>query len=196
MIKKFLKAQHWQIFILVFALPFFLQILITISLFSSFNEGSAPDPSFLNWFKLFPLIMLLYLGTTLGWFWSVGNGLQKYIPDGINLKIKKFRIFLFIPVVYLLLIFLLFGVASYGFSSGSNAAGGTVGILLLFIIPLHLFSMFCMFYLLYFVSKTIKTVELKRSVTFSDFVGEFFMIWFFPIGVWFIQPRINKIISN
>ncbi|WP_238388512.1 hypothetical protein, partial [Christiangramia aestuarii] len=80
--------------------------------------------------------------------------------------------------------------------SGNNAAGGTVGILLLFIIPLHLFSMFCMFYLLYFVSKTIKTVELKRSVTFSDFVGEFFMIWFFPIGVWFIQPRINKIISN
>lgn len=61
------------------------------------------------------------------------------------------------------------------------------------IVPLHLFSMFCIFYCLYFVAKTIKTAELQRETAFSDFVGEFFLIWFFPIGIWFIQPRVNQL---
>ena len=59
----------------------------------------------------------------------------------------------------------------------------------------HILSMFGIFYSLYFVAKTFKTVELQREVTFSDFAGEFFMIWFFPIGIWVIQPKINKMIN-
>ena len=88
------------------------------------------------------------------------------------------------------------GTIFYGISTGDNAIGGVFGKMLFFVVPLHLFSMFCMFYLLYFVSKTLKTVELKREVTFSDFLGEFFMIWFFPFGIWIIQPRINKLVNG
>jgi hypothetical protein len=50
-----------------------------------------------------------------------------------------------------------------------------------------------MFYILYFVAKTMKSVEMQKTVTFNDYAGEFFLIWFFPIGIWFLQPRINKI---
>ena len=50
--------------------------------------------------------------------------------------------------------------------------------------------------IVYFVAKTYKTVELQRQVSFSDFAGEFFMIWFYPIGIWIIQPKLNKIIEN
>jgi hypothetical protein len=64
------------------------------------------------------------------------------------------------------------------------------------IIPLHLFSMFCIFYSLYFIAKALKTVESQKTVSFSDFAGEFFLIWFFPIGVWIIQPRINKLFET
>ena len=42
-------------------------------------------------------------------------------------------------------------------------------------------------------AKALKTVEWQKPVTFSDFAGEFFLIWFFPIGIWIIQPRINKL---
>jgi hypothetical protein len=64
------------------------------------------------------------------------------------------------------------------------------------IFPLHLFSMFCIFYCLYFVSKTFKTVELQRETTFSDFAGDFFLIWFYPIGIWIVQPKINKMVEE
>jgi amino acid permease len=64
------------------------------------------------------------------------------------------------------------------------------------VVLLHLFSMFCTFYSLYFVAKTYKTVELQREVSFSDFAGEFFMICLCPIGIWIVQPKINKMIED
>ena len=194
MINKFLNAKHWQLFILMFGLPFALQIAVMISMFMNIDSNGNPDQTeMLNMMKLFPIIISFYIGLFFGWFWSVGIGLQKYVPTDIKMKIKKSKAFFFIPLFYILFLLLVIGNAFYGISSGSN---GIVGKMLFVIVPIHLFSMFCIFYLLYFVSKTIKTTELKRSVTFSDFAGEFFMIWFFPFGIWIIQPRINKIIAE
>jgi hypothetical protein len=56
--------------------------------------------------------------------------------------------------------------------------------------------MFCIFYCFYFTAKVLKTVELQKPVTFNDYAGEFFLIWFFPIGIWFIQPRINRLFNG
>jgi hypothetical protein len=73
---------------------------------------------------------------------------------------------------------------------------GLVGSIFTVIVPIHLFSMFCIFYTIYFVAKTIKTVELKREVKFGDFAGEFFLLWFYPVGVWILQPKLNKMIKE
>ncbi|MFK8009771.1 MAG: hypothetical protein AB8H03_25680 [Saprospiraceae bacterium] len=103
----------------------------------------------------------------------------------------KFKVFFFIPLIYISLISVLI------FSMMAMILGvfaSTSSIFLILII--HLFSMFCIFYVLYFVAKTYKTVELQREVNFSDFIGEFFMLWFFPIGVWFLQPKINKMMEE
>jgi hypothetical protein len=35
-----------------------------------------------------------------------------------------------------------------------------------------------------------------HTATPNDYIGEFFLFWFFPIGIWFIQPRINNIVSK
>jgi hypothetical protein len=180
----------------MFGIPILLQIVIMISVFSNTDLNGTEPYGILNLMKIFPIIMTLYVGLFFGWFWSIGIGLQKYIPIEINMKIKKFKIFFFIPLIYFLFLLGIIGTSFYGISSGDNAAGGIVGKMLFAVLPIHLFSMFCMFYMLYFVSKTIKTTELKRDVTFSEFIGEFFMIWFFPIGIWFIQPRINKIVAK
>tara|TARA_B110000046_G_C13016331_1_gene408942 strand:+ start:1352 stop:1558 length:207 start_codon:yes stop_codon:yes gene_type:complete len=64
------------------------------------------------------------------------------------------------------------------------------------IFPLHLLSMFGIFHSLWFNAKVIKSIELHRTGTFGEFAGEFFLIWFFPIGIWFIQPKINKMMEE
>lgn len=71
-----------------------------------------------------------------------------------------------------------------------------IGQFVAIILPLHLFSIFCMFHTFYFVAKTIRTVEFQQPVKFGDFAGELFLIWFFPIGIWILQPRINKILES
>jgi hypothetical protein len=49
---------------------------------------------------------------------------------------------------------------------------------------------------IYFNAKLIKSVELKKEAKFEEFIGDFFLILFFPIGIWLIQPRLNKIVTN
>ena len=48
------------------------------------------------------------------------------------------------------------------------------------------------FYLTYGTAKTIKTVQLKENIRTSDIVVEMFLIFYLPIGIWWIQKRVNK----
>jgi hypothetical protein len=195
----FLRAKHWHLFVLTFGIPIVLEMIFILSVFSRFlsNPGTPQDVgAIFGYFRFFPFIMLLFMGGLLGWQWSVAVGLQKIVPATVKMKVKKFKIFFFIPVSYLsLLMIFLFFVFSMNFSNPNNIGAGFF-ISFAVIFPLHLFSVFCLFYCIYFVSKTIKTVELQKEVTFADFALEFFLVWFFPIGVWILQPKINKMVEE
>lgn len=198
MTNRFLKAKHWQVFLLTFGIPMIFQFILMGSLFTKVATQSSPDPTIVfNYMKFFPILMVLFMAVYMGWFWSVAIGLQKKVPEQISMKTTKFKIFFFIPTVYILC-FVIFISASMGglIESGNEPNFAVIGGAMAIIFPLHLFSMFCMFYTLYFAAKTFKTVEFQREVSFSDFAGEFFMLWFYPIGIWIVQPKINKMISE
>jgi len=197
----FLRAKHWQLFLLTFGIPMVLYIILMADIFSNLmhHPNEPPDlRAIFGYFKLFPFMIVLFTGTLLGWEYSVATGLQKLVPAGIKMKETKFKTFFFIPVTYMsLLIILIFICLNVDFSHTDPTNFGPLFFIpFLIIIPIHLFSMFCLFYCLYFVAKTLKTVELQREVSFSDFIAEFFLTWFFPIGVWILQPRINKMIKE
>lgn len=179
MIKRFLKAKHWEIFILTIILPFVLQTILAVVAFTGNN------PSDVN--KYLPILTIVLIFGVFGWFWSIGVGLQSHISSQIRINTDKFKLFFIIPLIYLIVVSLPIGDNHETIFTSGNAA---------IIIPFHLFSMFCIFHSIYFVAKTLKTVELQRAVTFSDFAGDFFLIWFFPIGIWIIQPKINKFVEN
>jgi hypothetical protein len=188
----FLRAKHWQIFIFTFGIPFVFQIILMVNIFSSILQKHDPAVMF-GYFKFFPLMMVVYMGALFGWLWSIGVGLQKLVPPGVQMKVIRFKVFFFIPLVYITA--LVFFIASFFNSDLLRGAQPDPAFFYIFpvIFPLHLFSMFCIFYCLYFVAKTLKTVELQREVTFSDFLAEFFLVWFNFVGLWILQPRINKL---
>ena len=198
MINLFLKAKHWQLFTLVFALPVAVQVIMMVSMFSNLINNPNPDPTFmLEYMKFFPIIMLLVISVNFGWLWSVAIGLQKKVPQNVTMKVKKFKIFFFIPLFYLISIVVFFTtVMNSMFTSPNPESVATIFGAFIIIVPLHIFSIFCIFYSLYFVAKTIKTVELQREVTFGEFIGEFLMIWFYFIVIWFLQPKINKMVAE
>ena len=197
MTERFLKAKHWQLFLLTFGIPMIFQFIMIGTMISNIGSETNTDPtSIFNYLKLFPLVMIIFMSIYFGWFWSVAVGLQKKVPENVKMKVRKFKIFFFIPMFYMLLIMLLMSISMNGLmENGEEPSGILIAGLAGVIVPLHLFSMFCIFYSLYFVAKTFKTVELQREVKLSDFAGEFFMIWFYPIGIWIVQPKINEMIE-
>jgi len=198
MTEKFLKAKHWQLFVLTFGIPMIFQFVMIGTIFSNVASGHNPDPSFIfNYMKFFPIMMFIFTGVFFGWFWSVVTGLQSKIPQEAKMKLVRFKIFFFIPLIYILFILIVVGVFMNGIINKTSEPNPIViGAFIAIIFPLHLFSMFCIFHSLYFVAKTFKTAELQREVSFSDFAGEFFMIWFYPIGIWIVQPKINKMVEG
>lgn len=200
MINRLLRAKHWQIFMLTFGmimLTYFISIvgfIVSIPILAEQNDTVISPFALIAPFGIFILLMFLAMAVHLAWNWSVAIGLQQYVPEEAKMNMNKFKWAFFFPLFYIIL-----------FIGGMFALMTSISFeeppLFLFtgfglIFPLHMLAMFCQFYCLYFIAKTFKAAELQRKVTFSDYAGEFFLIWFFFIGIWFVQPKINKMVEG
>jgi len=179
-----LKLKHWQLFLLLVGTPIVFESISIATIFNSRN------PTIIA--LIFPVTMIMTMTVYFGWFYAIGTTLHKKLPETVKMNLTRFKIFFLIPALYILVIcyflYVAFGYQTNGEPINIELAG--------LIVPIHLFSMFCIFYCLYFNAKSLKAVEWQKPVTFGDFAGEFFLIWFFPIGVWIIQPRLNKLMQS
>jgi hypothetical protein len=136
---------------------------------------------------LFVVAGMLY--TFFGWFWALAHRLHAELPVNHGMQLYRLRLAVLVPVIYFSALFLIGSLmvfpplTNFGFDvlTPINMAGGFAC------------SIFCIFYSIYFCSKSLKMVELNRFISFSDYIGDFFLMCFFPVGIWFIQPRINSI---
>ena len=177
--RAFLRAKPWRLFLLLVGIMVVGQIVVV----SSFPV-SAPSPQdFGRGLALVvraAAVLMLFL---LGWFWSMGSFLSSITPRSHRLSISVFRLTVIYPGAYIVALCV----------AASLKLDLTVPVV---IFPFHLLATLCMFYDLYFVSKSLVLVESGRPVAFYDFSGPFFLLWFFPIGVWVIQPRINRLLKS
>jgi hypothetical protein len=198
--ERFLKAKHWQLFIPVIGIPILGQIIMIATMFTNFEDGSRDPSDFFTVLAIFQVGMVIVCGIVFTWFWSIAMGLQTRIPAALRMNTAKFKIFFFSPIAYLSVFMLLmssaFGSIGAAGQNGVTPNIGLIGSFMMIIVPLHLFSMFCILYCIYFVAKAFKTAEMQRETSFSDFAGDFFLIWFYPIGIWIIQPKVNRIAKS
>jgi hypothetical protein len=199
--ERFLKLKHWQLFGLMFFVPLVVQIGFVLTIvrnFMALNASGVPynQTEFLRYFSYYPVLIIYLLIFHIGWYWSVGVKLQSKIPDELKLKTGMYKTFLLIPVAYALVMstaVAIFFTQILQFQTAPNPLLFWVPFVLL---PFNLFIIFCSFYCMYFTARTIKTVELQRAARLDDYIGEFFLIWFFPIGVWILQPRLNRLVAE
>lgn len=198
MLDKLLNAKHWQLFIIVVGLPIVVHSIFMATIFSQISTHNPPDPiklfSIMPWMFVFYLISMLVL---FGWFYAIVVRLDALIPAPLKINMRRFKIFFFIPLIYFALIFsvVIFVMTNIAMLRPPLNIGPIVALIFL-IIPLHLFSIFCIGHTFYCVGKSIKLAELQRAVKFEDFVGEFFLAWFYLVGFWILQPRLNKLVNE
>lgn len=188
MIQKILKAKHWKLFLLTWGIPIVIQIILF--LYVVIAKSSTAFFITLVILYVLPILMIPSIGIFFLWFWSIGVGLHKRLPEDSSLNIKKFKIAFFIPLFYILFIII------NGVLSNQSFFSDFLEIILVLTVIVHLLSMFCMFYLIYFCSKTIKSIELDKEALLSDYLSEFLLICFFVIGIWILQPRVNRILNE
>lgn len=175
-----LRLKHWQLFLATWGLPIFIS-LYTVS-----------NPTLI--FTLFPLMVIFFIFGLFGWVWAIATGLQSKLPAGVKLNVGLFRILILVPSLYTIALVLW---AMFGAYRGSDVIDDdSVKMIGISIVIVHLFSMLCIVLSVRFAAKTLKSVELGRLAKFNDYIGEFFMIWMSPVGIWILQPRLNKLMES
>ncbi len=176
----FLSAKHWQIFTLFIAANVFAAIVgIHIQL-------THPE---LEHITRYPPIVLLaqaawlpLLICWLGWLWTVGLFLNSDLEPELRLRTRFFRFALVYPVLFP------FVAPPLMFGDSSAAQAVLIATLLLWIL--------CVFYAINFVAKTLKISELRRPMIMHEYGKEFLLVFFIPLGIWLIQPRINRLYAS
>lgn len=178
-----LRAKHWQIFLVTVA---FVIAAVSAMLLSFAMAPSGRFPSDIP----FLAVMELFLVSFALWLWSLGIFLNSLVPRQLRMKTRFFGF----SLIYLPLYLPAFGIFFEVPQLTRNVAVILISWAIIF--PLHLFAIFCQFYSLYFVSKSMALAENRRPISFGDYVGYFFGLWIFPVGVWIIQPRINYLYTS
>ncbi len=195
----FLRAKHWQLFVPQLVIPFVTMIIfgiiatITISAVE-YNTDREGDQIWLVY--CIPVIFILCGFIQFAWSWSIFTKLSKLVPKHIPLPLGRIKFFFVIPFLYFCILpfYIIFIIDTFDQQNEENLF--LVAALGILVFVLHFFSIFCMIHTMYFSAKIIRSAELQRNARFSTFVGYFFLIWIFPVGIWFIQPKINALIRH
>ncbi len=147
--------------------------IITLSIFSETMIGIV--------------LMIIWICLLTYWTLGVGEKLHNKLNDKSILNLKRFKIQIGFVVTYLLIVFLTVG--GYEINNENIAEYGWKAWL---IIPLHLILMYSMIHTIYFLSRCITTLRNQKEGYGWYMLG----FWFFPIGIWIIQPKIIELLNE
>jgi hypothetical protein len=145
-------------------------ILLTAS-----GVDTSPDNTLTRWQILGALATVPVFAFFLGSLWSLGSFLNSLLDPQCHLKSDFFEFSVLFPFPY---------VIAFMMIVPQNPQPWVI----VLIFPFH----FYLFYDLCVIPKSLVMVETGRRVTFYDYAGPFFLLWFFPRG-WFMQPRIKRL---
>nr|MBI1230315.1 hypothetical protein [Cytophagales bacterium] len=183
--KLLLKLKHWQLFLLTVGVSMIIAIYPAISMLAN-EEDRFVYNAVVRYITILPFLIYFL------WIWSVGTLLNEYITD--ELKISSTNFFISVGVAFFILFFLfVFNVLNWDDILGhadSTFWAYLGSVMVLFV------GIFAWLFSLNFVAKTLVRSERELHVNPADYYGEYIMILFFPIGIWIIQPRINRIMHR
>ncbi len=169
--KRLLQIKHWKLFIILITLIF------SNVLFSKFNLeiGSITSLHISTLIALIYIVILFLLVLNIGLF-----------TNRITENPYKFSNGLIIFSTICCII----GYSELNLSR-LYLNSKTTPTTLTFVLPL--FTIFGIIYTFYNIPKSLKSIELGRKAVFKEYIIDSILLFALPIGIWFIQPRINKL---
>lgn len=173
----FINARAWQLLLFIVGIPM-AGMLWYVVLFMPTAESTV--------LEIVMLAASLWMNAFLiTWVLATVTGLHDEIRSlslGGSLALFK------VAIGFLYFVLLLFSLV-VGLLSSINDLPDTILNLLNVLVLVGIADYF---YIVAFAARTIVKAE-QVKVKFSEYFKTFLQIMFFPIGIWFVQPRINKI---
>jgi hypothetical protein len=122
------------------------------------------------------------------WAYTVTKALihnNKFDP---KLKFGKFRQILFLGTFFMVLL------CSY-LSIPADESAGSQRVASVFILG-GFIGLYWFVFLLKFISRSIATLEQQKPVAFDQYAGYFFGLFFFPLGIWCVNPKIKALLRG
>lgn len=197
-----LKIKHWQLFFLSIFISLLATIIVGILLFSVAEETFWSGIStFFYLLAFIPLSLINLCNVFLCWMLAISIQFQKKLPPELQMKTIWLKIVM-IPTIICGIFFLFFPLSFFMSdlfeTSFFKTFGDFFGILYIALIVFYASYLPVLFalYGVFFTAKTYRTVQLQRETVIKEYIGDFFLILFFPIGIWILQPKINKIMAQ
>lgn len=175
--KTIIKSEPWKLFV-VFIIPW----LVAIMLYDKEKYRIIMN-----------LDILLVMFIPLCWIVLVDNELYKMVkgnfPNLINTKLFKINLSMFILFGLQITMLLFLPVQPY-LKLTNYFWFRTLSFFI------SIFGTYTIFYFFYFLSKYLIILEKGLDVDKNKYWTVFIAVWFYPIGIWFVQPRIRKILNS
>jgi hypothetical protein len=162
------KAKHWQIFGTFVALAFIGSMIETIN----------------------PIVDAVYylfmVSVIFGWILILGHGLSRRLNTLDSIEFKLFKVAGILLIVSASLSKLLM-------TARITEPRGQSVVMMIFL-GIYVLTLLAITFT--YPAKTLKRLETKEKIDINDYFGDIFGLIFWPIGIWTIQPRINKLIDD
>lgn len=160
----FLRAQHWQLFT-GYCSPLIIQMIL----------GSMVN----NEYFFFPVIFLACLALFIFFCWNWTVALDISTSESKSAK-TFYKISFFSPIIYLGILVVTL-ILDNGYFRISNL-----------LLP-HLASMIAVFYCYYYAARSMVQACKTYGIDIESVFIVVLAILFFPIGIWYLQPKVNAI---
>jgi hypothetical protein len=168
MMRRITQAAAWQVFLVLIGPPLIAVVAAAIA--------SATDHDRIAVVLVF-VAGLLYLATLLAWYWSAGWLLTK-VGNGRSSR-WAFCLALIVQAVYAIVFYGSFYVPALEWLVDSDA---------MVALPILLGA-----YVSWFVANRLIVAERHVRGRFWKTVAAVIMLWVFPIGIWAVQRRLNRL---
>lgn len=143
---------------------------------------------------LIPSFSLILIDTDQTILYAIGSALTGIMYElwlfsiiwGINKELNNKNIKAYIGFIYICFYIILFLCIQYNFKKTFPY----------WQIPFHLLAVFASFWNIRMASKKLVEYELFQKSFKSSIFETFIMLWFFPVGIFYVQPRVSKIIDS
>lgn len=170
-----LRLKNWQLFLIILFLPWILAIGMIIM----FDFKSS------NYDVTVGIFTIIYYTIFLFWNYRV---IKTFNEKELILKPKQLKRLDWLLII--LCIYAIYLVLPIEMRMNGNLLMKILSPIIMII------SAYTIFFVVFCTAKTLKGIELKNQIRTADIIVEMFVIFYFPIGVWWLQKKVNRLLTE